>query len=321
MDMNNNFADRLLKAIDEKNNPTVAGLDPAFEKLPPHILEKYSISVNNSDTSFTFAAAAEAVLEFNKGIIDAVCHIVPAVKLQVAYYEQLGPAGMECFLETSQYAKEKKLLIIADAKRNDIGTTCEAYSNAFLGKIELFGKKTTLYNADSLTVNGYLGFEGVEPFLNDCKEYGKGIFILVKTSNKGSEEFQSLTTPNGKNYAVMGTLVSKWGKPLTGNSGYNSVGAVVGATFPEEAEELRKIMPNTIFLVPGYGAQGGAADDTMPCFNSDGTGAIVNSSRGIIFAYMKNKDGKNYQKYAENEALRMKSELTASLQKKKICRW
>ncbi len=317
MATNDNFADRLIAGIDNKKNPSVAGLDPAVENLPPHILEKYRMLSGKNPLK----AAAEAVLEFNKGIIDSVYDVVPAVKLQIAYYEQLGADGITAFHETSEYAGSKGLVVIADVKRNDIGNTCKAYSAAYLGRVDIFGNKTAVFDVDAVTVNSYLGYEGIEPFLTDCACYGKGIFALVKTSNKGSEEFQGLKTEKGCNYEVMGQLVSGWGERLTGKSGYSSVGAVVGATFPREAELLRKEMRNTIFLIPGYGAQGGGAADVINCFNPDGCGALINSSRGIIFAYIKKNDGKEYKKYARDEALRMRDEITKALAEKGICRW
>ena len=315
-----NFADRLNALINEKKNPSVVGLDPAIENLPPCIIEKYKLSPDHPAKNI-FHAAAEAVFEFNKNIIDAVCDIVPAVKLQIAYYEELGPEGITSFKETAAYAKSKGIIVIGDVKRNDIGNTCKAYSNAYIGKAEILGTKTSVFDLDAVTINSYLGHEGVAPFIEDCKKYGKGIFILVKTSNPGSEDFQGLTTDKGKNYFVMGQLVAEWGKALTGKSGYNSVGAVVGATYPEEAAILRQSMKQTLFLVPGYGAQGGTADDIVDCFNPDGLGALVNSSRGIIFAYKKHQDEKNYSKYAREESLVMKDNISKALIKKGIYRW
>jgi len=320
-----NFADRLNNLIDEKKNPSIIGLDPAIENLPSCIIEKYKLS-DKPDTSCCsmekiFHAAAEAVFEFNKNIIDATCDIVPAVKLQIAYYEELGAEGIAAFKETASYAKSKGLIVIGDVKRNDIGNTCKAYSNAYIGRTDIFGIKTPLFDLDAVTVNSYLGYEGVAPFIDDCAKYAKGIFILVKTSNPGSEDFQGLTTEKGKNYFVMGQLVAKWGKELTGKSKYSSVGAVVGATYPEEAAILRQNMKEAIFLVPGYGAQGGTADDVAECFNPDGLGALINSSRGIIFAYKKYKDEKNYSKYAREESLIMKDSISKALIKKGIYRW
>ncbi|MDX9802344.1 MAG: orotidine-5'-phosphate decarboxylase [Spirochaetia bacterium] len=317
MAMNENFADSLISAIDSKKNPSVAGLDPSLGSLPSHILDKYRLSSGKA----SFKAAADAVLEFNKNIIDSLYDIVPAVKLQSAYYEQLGPDGISAMIETARYAKSKKLIVIGDVKRNDIGSTCSAYSSAYLGRVDLLGVKTTLFDFDAITVNSYLGYEGIEPFLDDCLLYGKGVFSLVKTSNRGSLEFQGIMTDNGPNYFVMGRLVSEWGRSLIGSKGYSSAGAVVGATFPHEAKLLREEMKNSFFLVPGYGAQGGGAQGVISCFNPDGCGAVINSSRSIMYAYMKENDSKNYEKHARDEALRMKKEITDELLKKGICRW
>lgn len=316
MDLNNNFADRLMKAVDDKKNPTVVGLDPNLERIPPYITEKYL-----KGKGFNTEAASEAVLEFNKGIIDSVCSIVPAVKPQIAYYEVFGEHGIRAFRETVEYAKEKSLLVIGDAKRNDIGSTCQAYSDAFLGKVKIGSTEEEIFGVDCLTVNSYLGYDGIEPYLNNCSKYGRGIFILVKTSNKGSEEFQCIDTENGKNFEIMGQLVSKWGKALIGKEGYSSAGAVVGATFPKEAEILRKQMPETIFLVPGYGAQGGTADAAVNCFNKDGRGAVINSSRGIIYSWMNKGIGKDYKKITSEAALEMKKDISEALKKGKKYRW
>ena len=207
MALNDNFADRLLKAIDEKKNPSVVGLDPNLERIPPHIIEKHL-----GGKGFDPASASEAVLEFNKGIIDSVSGIVPAVKPQIAYYEVLGEHGIRVFRETVEYAKSKSLIVIGDAKRNDIGSTCQAYSDAFLGKVKINGMEEEVFGVDCLTVNSYFGYEGVEPYIKNCSLYGRGIFILVKTSNRGSEEFQCIETEFGKNYEIMGKLVSEWGE-------------------------------------------------------------------------------------------------------------
>ena len=317
MALRNNFADRLIAEIDRKQNPSVVGLDTSFAKIPDFFKKDFMGSYE-----FAFQSASQAVYEFNKKIIDAVYDIVPCVKIQVAYYEELGSYGMEAFKKTAYYAKTRGLLVIADAKRNDIGTTCKAYSSAFLGETDIFGVQRSVFDTDCLTVNGYLGYEGVEPFIRDCGTFGKGIFVLVKTSNPGSQEFQCLDTASGqKIYQVMGNLVSDWGKTLVGEEGYSSVGAVVGATFPEEAKVLRKAMPGTIFLVPGYGAQGGTADDVVSSFNSDGLGAIVNSSRKIIFAFQGKGDDRNFADYARQAAIDMREDLRKALIKEKIYRW
>jgi orotidine-5'-phosphate decarboxylase len=260
-------------------------------------------------------AAAYAIIEFNKGIIDAVADIVPVVKPQIAFYEIYGAEGVRAYEETLKYAKSKGLLTIADAKRNDIGSTAQAYAKSFLGEVEIFEDENEvvmpIFDADSVTINPYLGWDGIKPFIDEAEKYGKGMFILVKTSNNSSGDLQDLEMANGMAfYEMVGHLVDSWGADLVGESGYNSVGAVVGATYPEQAKKLRKIMPNSIFLVPGYGAQGGGAADVAPCFNKDGLGAIVNSSRGIIFAYERlGFDPNAYAEAAQAAVLEMKNDL------------
>ncbi|OIP81608.1 orotidine-5'-phosphate decarboxylase [Candidatus Peregrinibacteria bacterium CG_4_9_14_0_8_um_filter_44_15] len=289
-----NFADRLVAAIKKKGNPICVGLDPRLDQIPAHIVTKVI-----SEKEHTKAAAAECFLEFNKGIIDAVCDIVPACKPQIAFYEQYGFAGYFAYEETCKYAQEKGLIVIADAKRNDIGSTAEGYSSAFLGEVDLFGVKVPGMAVDALTVNAYLGWDGIKPFVDACRYYDRGIFALVKTSNPSAGELQdqelsisgvSSDFAAGDRmtvYELMAHYIDSWGADLIGDSGYSSVGAVVGATYPDQARILRKMMPSSIFLVPGYGAQGGGAADVKPCFNEDSLGAIINSSRDIIFAYEK----------------------------------
>lgn len=284
--MIHHFGDRLVEAIKKKGNPICVGLDPRLEKIPKSIKKKAFADKDKTPT----AQAADAIIEFNKGIIDAVADLVPVVKPQVAFYEIFGYEGMRAYEETLKYAKSKGVLTIADVKRNDIGSTAEAYAKAYLGEVEIYGDENDfvlpIFDADSLTINPYLGWDGVKPFVEECNRFGKGIFVLVKTSNPTSGDLQDLELSTGQTvYNVVGHLVDSWGANEIGESGYNSVGAVVGATYPAQARELRKIMPNTIFLVPGYGAQGGTAEDVKVCFNQDGLGAIVNNSRGIIFAY------------------------------------
>lgn len=308
------FIDRLIDRIKETGNPTVAGLDPRLEYVPEHIRKK---AFGEYGTGFEGAAAA--ILEFNTGLIDALSDIVPAVKPQLAYYELYGPEGLKTFNETVKYAKGRGLLVIADGKRNDIGSTAEAYSSAFLGRSCLDGGQEPVFDADALTVNPYLGIDGVKPFIEDCSKYGKGIFVLVKTSNKSSGQLQDLRTESGKTiYETVAALVHEWGAPLTGRYGYSAIGAVVGATWPEQASELRKIMKNTYILVPGYGAQGGSAADAARSFNGDGLGAIVNASRSIMCAWQSPKrsgiyDGKDYAKAARAEAINMRDELKKAI--------
>lgn len=301
--------DVLIKKIKEKSNPSVAGLDPKVDYVPEYIRRKaYSVYGKN------IKGATEAIWEFNKGLIDALYDIVPAVKPQSAYYEMYGLAGEEVLARTISYAKEKGLYVILDVKRNDIGSTAEAYSKAYLGKVEVDGEWFDANPVDCVTVNPYLGTDGVAPFIKDCKEYGKSIFALVKTSNPSSGELQDLMVGDKHIYEKVAELVNTWGADVIGESGYSSVGAVVGATYSEQAEVLRKLMPNAYFLVPGYGAQGGNAKDVAKSFNDDGLGAIVNSSRGIMCAYKKG-DWKEEQfaEAARVEAFRMKEELCSIL--------
>lgn len=302
-----NFADRLNKLIKDKGSAICVGLDPRMDQIPEHITEAAAKEHNDP-----FVAAAAAIIEFNKGIIDAVADLVPVVKPQVAFYEVFGAPGMQAYKETIDYAQSKDLIVIADCKRNDIGSTAKAYADAYLGMTDVYGESRAAFDADAITVTPYLGYDGIKPFIENCKEFGKGIFILVKTSNPSSGDLQDLELKEGGSiYEVMGNLVDSWGADDIGESDYNFVGAVVGATYPRQATALRKIMPNTIFLVPGYGAQGGGAEDVKPCFNEDGTGAIVNSSRGITYAYEKseNHDEKSYAEAARAAVEVMKEDL------------
>lgn len=293
--MQKHFADRLIDAIKAKGNPICVGLDPRLKQIPDFIRKKAFEAEENLKNPLR--AAAEALIEFNKGIIDAVADVVPVVKPQVAFYEIFGAEGMRAYQETLDYAHEKGLITIADVKRNDIGSTAEAYASAYLGETMIEEEGVNVFDADSVTVNGYLGLDGVAPFVKVASEQGKGVFVLVKTSNPSSADLQDLLVSSvaGKKddarplYEIMGHYVDSWGADEIGESGYSLVGAVVGATYPEQAAVLRSVMPQAIFLVPGYGAQGGGAKDVKPCFNDDGLGAIVNSSRGIIFAYEKDE--------------------------------
>lgn len=297
--------DRLCVAILEKNNPTVAGLDPKLDFIPAFIKEASFLKYGN-----TLEGAADALLTFNKGLIDALYDIVPAVKPQCAYYEMYGWQGVKALYETVQYAKEKGLFVITDGKRNDIGTTMEAYAAAHLGTVTVNGAEVTPFDGDALTVNGYLGTDGIAPLLQICKDKDKGIFVLVKTSNKSSGELQDKLIGDATVYRTMGDMCENWGADSHGKYGYSAVGAVVGATYPEQLAELRKALPHTFFLVPGYGAQGGGAKDVAPAFDANGLGAIINSSRGIMCAYK--KGGYSEEQYAEAaraEALRMRDEL------------
>ena len=298
--------DRLIRAIDEKKNPTVAGLDPKLDYVPEFIKkdsrEKYGD---------TLEAAADALLTFNKGLIDSLCDVVAAVKPQCAYYEMYGWQGVKALYDTIAYAKEKGLFVITDGKRNDIGTTMEAYAAAHIGKTEAFGKTFESFSADALTVNGYLGSDGINPLLNVCKEEDKGIFVLVKTSNPSSGELQDKPLADGNTvYRAMGAMCEGWGEKLPGKYGYSGVGAVVGATYPAQLEELRAAMPHTFFLVPGYGAQGGTAEDVQYAFDKYGHGAIVNSSRGIMCAWQKTGgDGRDFAQAARDAAIAMRDDI------------
>lgn len=305
------FIDKLMKRVKELQNPTIMGLDPKLEFIPKSIREK-NLQIHGNN----LAAASASILEFNKRLIDAVTGIVPAIKPQLAYYEMYGIEGLKAFLETIRYAREKGFIIVADAKRNDIGSTSQAYSAAFLGEAALEdGKSEPIFNADAVTLNAYLGIDGINPMLEDSKKYGKGAFILVKTSNPSSAQLQDMVVQDGRTvYEVMADLVIEWGKDLIGECGYSSIGAVVGATWPEQLIALRRRMPNTCFLVPGYGAQGGGAKDVAPAFDKNGLGAVINASRSLMCAYKLDKwkaafTIEEFDQACREEALRMKEEL------------
>lgn len=273
----------LVEKIKTLGAPVVVGLDPMLSYIPQQILDKAY-----NELGETLEGACEAVWQYNKGIIDAVYDLIPAVKPQIAMYEQFGIEGLKVFQKTVDYCKEKGLVVIGDVKRGDIGSTSAAYAVAHLGKVTVGTKTFAAFNEDFATVNPYLGTDGIKPFVDVCKEEGKGLFILVKTSNKSSGEFQDQMIDGRHLYELVGEKVAEWGSGHMGKE-YSYIGAVVGATYPQQAKILRKIMPKTYFLVPGYGAQGGTADDLVNSFNEDGLGAIVNSSRGIIAAYKQEK--------------------------------
>lgn len=300
-------ADLLVQKIKEKGNPSVAGLDPKIDYVPEYIRKKAYAEYGQN-----LKGASEAIWEFNKSLIDALYDVVPAVKPQSAFYEMYGLYGEEVMNRTISYAKEKGLYIILDVKRNDIGSTAEAYSKAYLGKTMVDGIECEACPVDCITVNPYLGTDGVLPFVNDCKTYDKAIFALVKTSNPSSGELQDLIADDKHIYEKVAERVNKWNDDTIGKSGYGAVGAVVGATYPEQAVVLRRLMPKSYFLVPGYGAQGGNAKDVKNSFNDDGLGAIVNSSRGIMCAYKKGDwREEQFAEAARAEAIRMKEELTS----------
>ena len=303
--------DRLLENIMRKQNPTVAGLDPKLSFIPGHIKEKCF-----EEHGKNLEGAAAALLEFNKGLIDALCDVVPAVKPQAAYYEQYGWQGMRALAETIAYAKSKGLFVIVDGKRNDIGATMEAYAAAHLGTTDVEGETFEAFGADALTVNGYLGSDGIEPLLKVCSAHDKAIFVLAKTSNPSSGELQDqmLHAMYEPVYRAMGNMCQQWGLKLPGKYGYSGVGAVVGATYPKQLKEMRKALPNTFFLVPGYGAQGGAANDMTPGIDKYSRGTITNTNRGTTCAWQKEGcDPKDYAGAARREAVRMRDEIMARL--------
>lgn len=303
-----NAIDNLIEKIKQTNNPTVIGLDPRYEMLPKCVTDKYPK---------TLEGVAEAIIEFNKELIDNTYDIIPAAKVQIAFYEMYGILGIKAFKETCQYAKEKGMVVIADIKRGDIGSTATGYSNAFLGRTPIGEKEEAIYDVDFVTVNGYMGTDCVKPFVEDCKKYDKGIFILVKTSNPSSGELQDLKLQNGQEvYAQMAELVEKWGEDLRGKYGYSSIAAVVGATYPEQLSQIREIAPHTYFLIPGYGAQGGKASDIALGFDKNGLGGIVNASRSLMCAYKSDNwkdkfNEENYAKATRAEAIRMRDELNS----------
>lgn len=303
---------QLTAKIQKTGAPIVVGLDPMLKFVPEHIKKKAFEQFGE-----TLEGAAEAIWQFNKGIVDAVCDLVPAVKPQIAMYEQFGIPGLSAFAKTVSYCKEKGLLVIGDIKRGDIGSTSSAYAVGHLGKVAVGSKSYYGFDEDFVTVNPYLGSDGVKPFIDVCKEEKKGIFVLVKTSNPSSGEFQDRIIEGKPLYEHVGKMVDEWGKELMGDA-YSYVGAVVGATYPEMGKVLRDIMPKAYILVPGYGAQGGKGKDLTHFFNKDGLGAIVNSSRGIIAAYQsdayKEKFAEeNYADASRAAVLDMKEDIAQAL--------
>ena len=301
-----NQIDRLIDKIKETKNPTVMGLDPRYDMLPDCVKEKYGTSLEE---------VSKAIVEYNKALIDATSDVIPAIKPQIAFYEMFGIPGMKAFDETCKYAKQKGMIIIADVKRGDIGSTAAGYSNAYLGKTKIGDKEESIFDVDFVTVNPYMGTDCIKPFVEDCKKYDKGLFILVKTSNPSSGELQDLKLETGEEvYTNVAKLVEKWGEDLRGKYGYSSIAAVVGATYPEQLKAIRKTAPHTYFLIPGYGAQGGKAEDIALGFDKNGLGGIVNASRSLMCAYKSDRwkndfDEKDYAKATRAEALRMRDEL------------
>ena len=282
--------DKLVANIKKTNAPVVVGLDPMLSYIPASILNQAM-----EEYGETLEAAGEAIWVYNKGIVDATYDLIPAVKPQIAMYEQFGIPGLMAFKKTVDYCQEKGLVVIGDVKRGDIGSTSTAYAVGHLGSVQIGSQKCSGFHEDMITVNPYLGTDGIKPFVDVCKEEKKGIFVLVKTSNPSSGEFQDQKVQGRPLYEMVGEYVDQWGSDCVGECGYSAVGAVVGATYPEMGKVLRGIMPKSYILVPGYGAQGGTADSLRPYFNEDGLGAIVNSSRGIICAYKQDK----YASYGE----------------------
>lgn len=302
--------DKLINKIKETNNPTVIGIDTKYEYLPECIKKKYSKDLKG---------VSSAILEFNKKLIDNVYDIIPAVKIQIAFYEMYGIEGMETFKQTCNYAKQNGMIVIADIKRGDIGSTAEGYSNAYLGKTRIGDVEQSIFDVDFVTVNAYMGTDCVKPFIEDCKKYDKGLFILVKTSNKSSGELQDLKLETGEEvYTKVAQFVEKWGEELRGKNNYSSISAVVGATYPKQLKDIRKVAPHTYFLIHGYGTQGGKAEDIALGFDNKGLGGIINASRSLMCAYKSEiwKDKfkeKDYAKATRAEAIRMRDELNIAI--------
>lgn len=301
---------KLIAQIIKKDAPVVVGLDPNLKFIPPQILAAAEKEVDSCEFGDREdAVAAEAIWLFNRGIIDAVSDIVPAVKPQIAMYEQFGIPGLIVYRKTIEYSRKKGLIVIGDVKRGDIGSTSEAYARAHLSG--------SAFDVDFATVNPYLGTDGVGPFIKACKENDRGIFVLVKTSNPSSGEFQDVLTGDGHEVCeLVGMKVAEWGAESMEGT-YSNVGAVVGATYPEQGARLRRLMPHTFILAPGYGAQGATAGDLSSFFDEDGLGAIVNSSRGIIAAYTRDKYSKygpsGYADAARNAAVDMVEDLRGAI--------
>lgn len=302
---------KLCKKITDLKAPIVVGLDPMLNYVPEEIKKAAFEQFGE-----TLEGAGEAIWQFNKAIVDATADLIPAVKPQIAMYEQFGIPGLVAFKKTVDYCKEKDLVVIGDIKRGDIGSTSAAYAVGHVGKVQVGSKRYAAFDEDFVTVNPYLGSDGIQPFIDVCKEENKGIFVLVKTSNPSSGEFQDQLVDGKPLYELVGKKVAEWGELHMGEA-YSYVGCVVGATYPEMGKALRKIMPKTFILVPGYGAQGGKAEDLVPYFNKDGLGAIINSSRGIIAAYKQEKYSKfgseNFADASRQAVLDMREDINSAL--------
>lgn len=309
--MEYDMINKLVTKIQKMNAPIVVGLDPMMKFVPEYI-QKAAFAEYGENLE----GAAEAIWQYNKGIVDTIYDLVPAVKPQIAMYEQFGIPGLIAFKKTVEYCKEKDLVVIGDIKRGDIGSTSEAYAVGHLGKVQVGANAFYGFDEDFVTVNPYLGSDGVNPFIKVCKEEKKGIFVLVKTSNPSSGEFQDRQIDGRPLYEIVGEQVAAWGADHMGDS-YSYVGAVVGATYPEQGRILREIMPKSFILVPGYGAQGGKGADLVHFFNEDGLGAIINSSRGIIAAYQQDKYAefgeKAYADASRKAVLDMKEDIYQAL--------
>ena len=305
----------LVEKISTLNAPVVVGLDPMLGYVPEHVQKKAFEEYGES-----LEGAAEAIWQFNKAIVDATYDLIPAVKPQIAMYEQFGVPGLAAFARTCEYCKSKGLVVIGDIKRGDIGSTSGAYATGHLGKVTVGSKQYSGFSEDFVTVNPYLGSDGVKPFIDVCKEENKGIFVLVKTSNPSSGEFQDQLVDGTPLYELVARKVNEWGEECMGDV-YSNVGCVIGATYPEMGKTLRKLMPKTYILVPGYGAQGGKAEDLVHYFNADGLGAIVNSSRGIIAAYKQEKYAKfgaeNFADASRQAVIDMVEDITGAIAKAK----
>ena len=302
---------KLCKKITDLQAPIVVGLDPMLDYVPEEVKKKAFAEYGE-----TLEGAGEAIWQFNKAIVDATADLIPAVKPQIAMYEQFGIPGMIAFKKTVDYCKEKDLVVIGDIKRGDIGSTSAAYAVGHVGKVQVGTKSYVPFNEDFVTVNPYLGSDGIKPFIDVCKEENKGIFVLVKTSNPSSGEFQDQLVDGTPLYELVGKKVAEWGETHMGDN-YSYVGCVIGATYPEMGKTLRAIMPKTFILVPGYGAQGGKAEDLVPYFNKDGLGAIINSSRGIIAAYKQDKYSKfgseNFADASRQAVIDMREDIMGAL--------
>jgi orotidine-5'-phosphate decarboxylase len=302
------FADRLIDSIRAKGNPCVVGLDPRIDLMPAFI--------TSGRGEPTREVIRSIITDFHELVIETVADLVPAIKPQLAFFEQYGSAGIEAFENTAAFARQRGLLVIADGKRNDISSTAEAYAAAFLGETDILGHKQTVFGADAATVTPYLGRDSLLPFVHACAAHDKGLFVVLKTSNPGSRDFQDqqVAATGRPLYESIASVVNDLGRSLVGESGYSSIGAVIGATFPDDGRKLRTLMPRAIILVPGYGAQGGSAESAAACFNEDGLGAVVSSSRGITYKYSSpDLPCHSFAAAVRENTLRMIDDITAAL--------